>query len=339
MIVSTVSLSMGLDCSKINGVLHYNFPSCIESYVQQIGRSGRSGQNSTCITFLKTNDFYFIRGKTFIDHYFSTRILNKFIDFITLDKVNFENPLLSSSTQNSKFKQNNKYYVVRDDKIQKMFGFKSKEFCYLANLLRNFSIETEEFNFKVLYTLCINVQIKFAKKSNGYQEMQKDPDFQFIQSGGRKVTNGISFSILDLSNSKKWSIMETIAYLEQLAEKHRGYSIKTGYGIYFKIESSLPISKLNHLLKSYLQKVVKHNLQTRLLRIDLFYYILNGAIKHSDDNSLQSEFVQNHIKEYFKRDEKSFLEDYIKKKELQRSVPLEYITESGINCLFIVIFR
>jgi superfamily II DNA helicase RecQ len=92
-IISTVSLSMGLDCSKLNGVLHYNLPSSVESYVQQIGRSGRSGQNSTCITFLKRNDFYFSRNKVLIEYYQPQNILDGVVDLICLDKYCFENQM------------------------------------------------------------------------------------------------------------------------------------------------------------------------------------------------------------------------------------------------------
>ena len=90
-IISTVSLSMGLDCSKLNGVLHYNLPSSVESYVQQIGRSGRSGQQSTCITFLKRNDFYFSRNKVLIEYYQPGNILKGVVDLICLERSSFDN--------------------------------------------------------------------------------------------------------------------------------------------------------------------------------------------------------------------------------------------------------
>lgn len=93
MITSTVSLSMGLDCSKLNGVLHYNLPPSIESYVQQIGRSGRSGQNSTCVTFLKRDDFYFSRNKFFFEYYQPNCILDRVVDLICLEKKSFDNQM------------------------------------------------------------------------------------------------------------------------------------------------------------------------------------------------------------------------------------------------------
>jgi superfamily II DNA helicase RecQ len=93
MITSTVSLSMGLDCSQLNGVLHYNLPPSVESYVQQIGRSGRSGQNSTCVTFLKRDDFYFSRNKALFEYYQPDITIERVVDLICLEKSSFENQL------------------------------------------------------------------------------------------------------------------------------------------------------------------------------------------------------------------------------------------------------
>ncbi len=42
-IIATISLSMGLDVPNIKGVVHYNFPKYLETYIQQIGRAGRNG--------------------------------------------------------------------------------------------------------------------------------------------------------------------------------------------------------------------------------------------------------------------------------------------------------
>jgi len=66
-VVATIAFGMGIDKSNIRAVYHYNLPKSLESYMQEIGRSGRDGKHAICEMLACGDDVVTLENFTYGD--------------------------------------------------------------------------------------------------------------------------------------------------------------------------------------------------------------------------------------------------------------------------------
>jgi len=60
--VCTEVMARGMDFGGLRGVLNYDFPQSVQSYIHRIGRTGRAGREGDAITYFTDADAPYLKS-------------------------------------------------------------------------------------------------------------------------------------------------------------------------------------------------------------------------------------------------------------------------------------
>ena len=280
-IITTVALSMGLNIPNIKGIVHYNFPKVIENYIQQIGRSGRNGTQSTCKVMLHQKDFYFSRGKTISDHLVSPKGIESFIKDIVENKGLYL------------YINEDKAYGIEKGQLATLVGTLSvcvdKDPGLALNINYNYrnGFKVKKYNQKKLMAY-IKEKIKGSeelsvkeKERLGFKDEYNGvfaAICDYLAKHGKTGKDGsIASTLVAMANKLQLSIEEADMYLKEFCAFCGCYPLQDSYGLFIKLDCDTdePLPELQSQLFEAIKSNLREQLAIKVAKIDVFYAISN----------------------------------------------------------------
>lgn len=123
-ICCTSAFGMGINKNNIRFVFHYHFPGQIESYIQEIGRAGRDGNQSISILLYSRQDSF---------------LPQKMID----SELPSDDDLIRVKQLIIRYQNDNKIFPVELTEIQAMFGLSEVQWRFISSQLEKHGIKVE----------------------------------------------------------------------------------------------------------------------------------------------------------------------------------------------------
>lgn len=312
-IISTVSLAMGIDHRSIRGIIHYNMPSSLETYIQEIGRGGRDGKPAFCHTFLTDGDYFFQRGKCLLDNFLDRANLRKIIWFI----FGYGG---SNKGKSWKYKKGvemlgdvtkQKYSFIKSASTQTMLKISRQEFANILNVLRDLLRDHYGLDFNYLLDVNSSGVIKLIKPTLE-EELMKDPLMKAIKRKSKSRSKSYVFNIIQIANDLDVNPHYLIICLKSMAEKYQCSFYSSDYSIAFTNlrHSSLAMKARTIQVDELVERAYSKNLELireYAFKVDSFYILLKSQAKKpisqyidADLADTATELMEKYVQIYFR---------------------------------------
>lgn len=245
-IVATIKLGMGYDKGDVSFVIHFQQPSNVVAYYQQIGRAGRNLEKA--YTFLMTGKEDKKIQDYFINSAFPTKLecqkvleciyqhtdegfsLSQIESEVNLKHSRIEKVLMFLENSENIVKEKSKYYATI-----KEFKYDEKHYNEITEIRRKEQqqmrdlIETKEcYNKFIVNALddMANNSCGCCENCLGYEEFSSEIKREFLE----KAQNYLEKLVIPIEPRKKWA-KTTITSATKIEQNHVGIALSK-YGVY-----------------------------------------------------------------------------------------------------------
>lgn len=266
-VLSTISLSMGLDIPNIKGIIHFNVPKFLEIYIQQIGRSGRSGDLSYCETLLNKSDYYFTRNKSISGYLINPESILGIINFF-FGKINSnsESPIL--------------YNFIKKEKIKKSFFVDFDDFCWMLNFVRLAIYETTGEEIELYLQGRCDFRMQYGKNQKKVKDLMSNEDLEFMKCHAEENNYQFSGNIYKISTDLKQPLVKTIKFLGELAKKVNCELFFDNYGVGVGINENVLCHREEVINQTFI--IIHRYFREVLFKIDVFYFMCSYLEKFNN---------------------------------------------------------